>query len=472
MIGPLELPRPSGIATSHATLPVLRLERHEVPVAEREIQLVVVERHAAHRRVHAEALLPDQIAGLAVERLDVPLLLLRKTTPSCASGDGWLVPPSLIGATHASCSCAALSRVIWVQRAEVAGGLIAAQHRPVAGRRVAQHLVGDARVVLDLAGDGETQDRRRGLPAAARARLAARGLRRRARAASRRRLAGAGRQPRPRQERADRHRRGGGERLRARRRAVELQDVGGDGQIGGFRQPAGLFGRHRLDRGQQVARRAAAPAAAEAGAGERRRPGEVRAVAARAGGVVGGASGRGLIGGERARRSAPARPVTSAQAREQASRSATAACVVLIAAATPTGSRRPARALCRRASGCRACLAGATPPARASASTEPEMVPLVALVTVRSVTALPRAPLAMPSCSRATVAGPPRPFEGAGDRQRAGPTAWPPRCPCRSRGRRPRWAPTRDAPRTCRRRPCRSPGQPSDRQHHGCRPPD
>ena len=67
--GPLELPRPSGIATSQTTSPV-RVERDEMRVAQRQEQLVVIERHAAHREVDAKALLPDQIAGLAVERLD------------------------------------------------------------------------------------------------------------------------------------------------------------------------------------------------------------------------------------------------------------------------------------------------------------------------------------------------------------------------------------------------------------------
>ena len=47
-----------------------RVERDQMRVAQREEQLVVVERHAAHGDVDAEALLPDQITGLAVERLD------------------------------------------------------------------------------------------------------------------------------------------------------------------------------------------------------------------------------------------------------------------------------------------------------------------------------------------------------------------------------------------------------------------
>ena len=267
---------------------------------EREIQLVLVERHAAHRRVDAEALLPDQIAGLAVERLDDAVAVVEEDD-AVVRERRRLVGAALAHRRHPG--ELQLPDVVardLVQRAEIARGLIPAQHRPVAGRRVAQHLVGDARVVADLAGDGEAEDRRRGLAASARAGgLAARGLRGRARATSRRRLAAAAGRGSRGQERANRHRRVRGERLRARRRAVELQDVGGDGEIGGFRQAAGLLRRHRLDRGQQITRRAAAPADPERGAGERRRSGQVRAVAARARGLVGGASGGGLIGRER-----------------------------------------------------------------------------------------------------------------------------------------------------------------------------
>ena len=43
----------------------------------------------------------------------IPPVLFRKIVPRYASGDGWLVPPSFIGQTHASCRSRALSRVIW-----------------------------------------------------------------------------------------------------------------------------------------------------------------------------------------------------------------------------------------------------------------------------------------------------------------------------------------------------------------------
>ena len=64
----------AAAAVGHRHVPghlaVARVERHEMCVAHRDEQLVVVERHAAHGGVAAEPMLPDQIAGLAVERLD------------------------------------------------------------------------------------------------------------------------------------------------------------------------------------------------------------------------------------------------------------------------------------------------------------------------------------------------------------------------------------------------------------------
>ena len=67
----------------------------------------------------------------------VPLLLFRNTAPSRASGDGWLVPPSAIGATQASCSSCALSRVIWFSGLK----LLAAWSR----RSIGQSLAGGLR---------------------------------------------------------------------------------------------------------------------------------------------------------------------------------------------------------------------------------------------------------------------------------------------------------------------------------------
>ena len=161
MMGPLELPRPSGIATSHATLPVFASSATRCALLSATIQLVVVERHAAHRRVDAEPLLPDQIAGLAVERLDDAAGVVEE--------DGAVVRERrrLVRAALGHRRDPGQLQLLDVvardlrQRAEARRVLIAPQHRPVAGRRIAQHLVGDRREGLHFAGDREAGDRRR-----------------------------------------------------------------------------------------------------------------------------------------------------------------------------------------------------------------------------------------------------------------------------------------------------------------------
>jgi hypothetical protein len=83
----------------------------------------------------------------------MPLVLFRKIVPLCASGDGWLVPPSFIGHTHASCRSWALSRVICVS------GLKFERSDRVESRASRQaavllHLVGHASEALHVACDG------------------------------------------------------------------------------------------------------------------------------------------------------------------------------------------------------------------------------------------------------------------------------------------------------------------------------
>ena len=73
-VQPIRRGRVADFCGAGGELPDLRtgpgVERDHVRVAHRDEQLVVVERDAAHGDVAAEAMLPDQIAGLAVERLD------------------------------------------------------------------------------------------------------------------------------------------------------------------------------------------------------------------------------------------------------------------------------------------------------------------------------------------------------------------------------------------------------------------
>ena len=133
------------------------VERHEVRVAQRQKELVVVERHAAHGRVDAEPLLPDQIAALAVERLDDAVAVVEEDD-AVVRERRRLVGAALAHRRHPR--ELQLRDVVagdLVERAEIARRLIPPQHRPVAGRRVAQHVVGDAGVVANLAGDGQPE---------------------------------------------------------------------------------------------------------------------------------------------------------------------------------------------------------------------------------------------------------------------------------------------------------------------------
>ena len=90
--------------------------------------------------VDAETLLPDQIAGLAVERLDdAAACCSGRSTPLWASGDG------LIGAALVHRPDPLQLQILRVvardlrQRAVARRVLIAPQHRPVARSRIAQH---------------------------------------------------------------------------------------------------------------------------------------------------------------------------------------------------------------------------------------------------------------------------------------------------------------------------------------------
>ncbi len=104
---------------------------------------------------------------------------------------------------------------------------------------------------------------------------------------------------------ADACRRARVDRGLARRAAVRLQQVRDDIRVSFRRQAAGIVGRHRRARlRDQIARRAVAPAAEELGAGEQsvRQLAQRRAVARRAGLLVGGAARGGLLGREGERR--------------------------------------------------------------------------------------------------------------------------------------------------------------------------
>ena len=282
-----------------------RVERHQVRVAQREIQLVVVERHATHRDVHAEALFPDQIARPSVDRLD--------DTAGVVQEDG-----AVLGERRRLVRAALVHRpdplqleVLSVvardlrERAVARRVLIAPQHRPVTWRRIAQHLVGHGRQVLHLTANRESCRRRFLSPSSPL--TCSRSLRTRAASCGRLRSGGWG-------SRALSWccRRGGGcsswsrstnrdcggwgERGGSRSDFVELKDVGNDVDVGRFRQPVRVVRRHRgLNEPEQVASRTRAPSTHEALACERRCTHEIRAMARSAAGFVRGLAGAGLF---------------------------------------------------------------------------------------------------------------------------------------------------------------------------------
>ena len=102
------------MATFHTCLPVRASSATRFASLIVDEQLVVVERDAAHRDIAAKAVLPDQIAGLAVERLDDAAGVVQEDRAVVGERRRLLVPPSFIGQTHASCRSCALSRVICV----------------------------------------------------------------------------------------------------------------------------------------------------------------------------------------------------------------------------------------------------------------------------------------------------------------------------------------------------------------------
>ena len=180
---------PHGLAGS-------RVERHQVRVARRQEDLVVIQRDAAHRgavRVGAVAVLPNQFAGLPVERLQDVARVVEE--------DDAVVNDRrrLIGAAFVHRPDPFQLQILHVvggdlvQRAEIRRVVIAADHQPVGRIRIAQHRLGDRDEVLHFAVDRDADWRRGAATAAAASRRLSRrcgaataGLRRRRRRLSRR----------------------------------------------------------------------------------------------------------------------------------------------------------------------------------------------------------------------------------------------------------------------------------------------
>ena len=156
---------------------VARVERDEARVGGRDDQLVLVDRDVAHRahadlRQRPDFVLPDQLAGAAVERLD-DVARVDQIDDAVVDERHGLVRAALFADRPDPGELQILDVVArdLVERAVAPALIVAARHQPVAGGRVAQHRVGHRDVVLHFARHGEPARHRSGcLSAAARGR--------------------------------------------------------------------------------------------------------------------------------------------------------------------------------------------------------------------------------------------------------------------------------------------------------------
>ena len=156
--------RPIGNRRLPHFLPSPRVERDEARIVGREQHLVLVDRDVAHRahpdlRVRPDVVLPDQLAGARVERLQD----VRGVDQ---------IDDAVVHERHRFARAAAFVhrphphelQILDVvagdlrQRAVAPALVVAPRHQPVAGIRIAQHLVGHRYVVLHLAFGGDPDD--------------------------------------------------------------------------------------------------------------------------------------------------------------------------------------------------------------------------------------------------------------------------------------------------------------------------
>ena len=139
-----------------------RIQREDLRRPGGHVDLVVVNRQAALRVAGgglADAILPDQFAGLRIQRLHDIARVVDEHGPVVDHGSG------LIGALihRPGPDQAQILHVVrgdLVQRAEVVGVIVVPDHQPVGRIRIAHHRVGDRRVVLHVSRNGQTSGSR------------------------------------------------------------------------------------------------------------------------------------------------------------------------------------------------------------------------------------------------------------------------------------------------------------------------
>ena len=111
----------------------------------------------------AVAILPDQIAGLRIQRLQHHAGVVHVEHAVVHDGRGLVaVARALLhGPAPDQTQVVDVLRGDLIQGAVVGGLVVAANHEPVAGIGIAQHGVGDRNVVLDFTRDGDSTGRLR-----------------------------------------------------------------------------------------------------------------------------------------------------------------------------------------------------------------------------------------------------------------------------------------------------------------------
>ena len=190
-----------------------------------------------------DAVLPDQAAVASVDRLDDAVGVVDVDRAAVDERRGLIRAAVAHRPDPSELQLAHVVRSDLRERAEARRAVVAADHRPIAGRRAAQHLIGHRHEVLHCAFDQQTRRPRRRRAAGA----AAAG-------AGGDRLAARGEQP-----------------IVARRVAVALQDVRHHAEIAVLAETSRALGRHRRAQlREQVVGAARAPLRDELVAGERR----------------------------------------------------------------------------------------------------------------------------------------------------------------------------------------------------------
>src|SRR5262249_10428734 len=135
---------------------VSRFDRDHA-IAAGEIDLVLIKRDAAHRDVSAEVVFPNHLARRAFERLQDTAGVGEVDDPVMDDGCG-LVRPALVH-WMLPYELQILDVVLrdLVERTVVGCRIVAANHQPVAGVRLAEHRIGDGYEVLYLPRNGDAR---------------------------------------------------------------------------------------------------------------------------------------------------------------------------------------------------------------------------------------------------------------------------------------------------------------------------